>query len=183
MLKKLLIASTAIAFSASAFAVAKHAVHNSPFYAGLNAGFGKMAYTGAGKNTGFTYGVDAGYLFHNNNYGVEFGFQVLPKVGSNVVKNNYIYDVALRYNHDFGSMHKWLVFGRLGAAVVTSKIAASHSVNGKTGSVNGFAGLMGVGLGYHLNQKVTLNVQGTVITKSNDTAGALSGTGGLTYHF
>jgi OmpA-OmpF porin, OOP family len=154
------------------------------FYVGAMGGWGEtdaqVVTSQSTDNDGFSWGVDLGYQF-TRNLAAEIGFTDFPNVkGKNpnmtAATANHSFDIAVKGILPLAD--NFNVFGKVGLALVHTKVAAGF-IN--AGSTTRAAALLGAGVGYNIGHGVSVNVQ-TQITSKNDPVPAMYGVyAGLSY--
>ena len=173
LVTKVAAAVAASAITMSALAAQSAQVPTKGIYAGGELGFGSSgsSTSGSSSDTGFVFGLNAGYQF-SKMFGAELGYMYLPSpsVGGSSI-TLYQFDAALKAMLPLQG--KWGMYGKLGISWVES--SGTGSTSGKTGV------LIGAGATYQINPNLKANAGLQYIGAG--TYDSFAGLAGVTYTF
>lgn len=192
---KLIVAATAMTVAAGAFAAnTVNTASTAGAFVGVNGGFGKVdqsvsgtGTTGKNDNTGFSYGIDGGYMY-NQYVGLDLGYTKFASANlkSGIkAKSNYNVHAAVKGVYPMGQSFD--LFGKLGLAYVhtNTTIPSNVVLNGVNSGVHhSTRPYLAAGVDYIVTQNVGVNFQVAGTTKSGNKVPAMyNATVGVQYTF
>ena len=193
MLKKIVMAAALTSLAGfSGYAMAQPYSDNldSGVYLEGNLGWGKTddkSDVGHDKNTGFAWGLNAGYQFMPM-LATQVGFYSSPKVTLNssagTIKNNYQIVLAVKGMLPLdGGFSLYGLVGPAWANMKTDQSMTLDTENTSAGSHHKITVFVGLGANYHVNENMYVGLGAHMSLKNKPVPGTYSVTGNVGYMF